>query len=221
MADKYIKSFNDLHDAVQRYGKKTIIYRGVKKVSHRLIPDVGRYDAFESSTIEKAEKHMLRLFKERAVPHLSFRPRNDWEWLAIARHHGLPTRLLDWTRNPLVAAYFAVEKKYDGDSVVYAYHSQEFILTTKYKSPFDVDHIGKFIPSHLTTRITAQVGVFTIHPKPNEPFKSSAIDRLIIKSTVREVLKWTLYKYGIHRGSLFPDLDGVARHIKWLRTETY
>ena len=90
---------------------------------------------------------------------LSFRPQNEWEWLAIARHHGLPTRLLDWTRNPLVAAYFAVEKQHDGDSVVYAYHNERMIETDRYPDPFDRKKVGKFVPTHVTRRITAQVGV--------------------------------------------------------------
>ena len=221
MTDRIISSFDDLHKVVVGYGKKTVIYRGVTKISHALIPDVGRYTKFNPSNIESNEKKILGVFKEQAMPHLSFRPRTDWEWLAIARHHGLPTRLLDWSRNPLIGAYFAVEKEHDGDSVVYAYRSNIHIRTDKIKKPFDVDHVGRFVPTHVTRRITAQVGVFTIHPRPKEAFVSPDVDRLIIESKARKDLKRTLYKYGIHRASLFPDLDGLAAHIKWMKTEIY
>ena len=221
MSDKMISSFDDLHKVVQSYGTDTVIYRGVTKDSHELIPDIGRYDGISSSKIEREEKRILRMFKEQAVPYLRFIPRTEWEWLAIARHHGLPTRLLDWSRNSLVGAYFAVEKKHKGDSVVYAYHSEKYIRTDKKLDPFAIDHVGKFIPTHITPRITAQVGVFTIHPEPKSPFKSSDVDRLIIRSSAREKLKWILYRYGIHRASLFPDLDGLAWHLKWLRTDIY
>lgn len=136
MADKYISSFVDLHQAVESYGKETVIYRGLKTLDYDLIPDVGRYAKFNSSNIEKHEKTILQLFKQQAIPYLTFQPRDDWDWLAIARHRGLPTRLLDWSRNPLVAAYFAVEQKYDGDSVVYAFSRCPSIETTKDKSPF-------------------------------------------------------------------------------------
>jgi hypothetical protein len=121
----------------------------------------------------------------------------------------------------LAGAYFAVEKASEGDSVLYAFKSSSFINTDNNPDPFDVDHVGKFIPTHVTPCITAQVGVFTIHPNPKTRFKSGEVDRLIIKKPARKDLKWTLDKYGIHRASLFPDLDGLALHIKWLRTEIY
>jgi hypothetical protein len=222
MADQIIKSFDDLHAAVQRYQGKTIIYRGVTKLSYKLIPDIGRHSAIGSSSLEKEEGTILRLFKEQAFPYLSFQPETDWDWLAIARHHGLPTRLLDWSRNPLVAAYFAVEEQSNEDSAIYAYRSETFIRTDKSSNPFERKTVGKFIPKHVSGRISAQVGVFTIHPTPGEAFESPGdIDRLILRADCREDLKWILYRYGIHRASLFPDLDGLAAHIKWLRTDIY
>ncbi len=55
------------------------------------------------------ELKMLRHFQEAARPWTADRPDSDIQWLMLAQHHGLPTRLLDWTSNPLVALYFAVD----------------------------------------------------------------------------------------------------------------
>ena len=216
-----VKTFEELHAVVQSYEEQKRIFRGVTSVSYSLIPKLGRYKSFRNSNIQRAERTMLRLFKEQAVPYLSFDPKNDWDWLAIAQHHGLPTRLLDWTRNPLVAAYFAVEKPGNQDSLIYAFDLPTYIRTDLLLDPFKRDRVGKFIPRHITPRITAQSGVFTIHPKPAEPFNSNNIDRIIIKRAFRKNLKHMLYRYGIHRASMFPGTDGLAKHIEWLRTDIY
>jgi FRG domain len=215
-----IKSFEDFHIAIEKHSGRTFIYRGVSSTTHKLIPKLGRC-GIEPAKISAEETRMLRLFREQAVPYLTFIPQNNWDWLALAQHHGLPTRLLDWTRNPLVAAYFAVEHKVDGDSLVYAYPNDRYIVTTKVTDPFKHNKVGKFIPRHITNRITAQTGLFTIHPNPTEPFESSEIEHFIIKNEFRKKLKPILYRYGIHRGSLFPSLDGLADHIKWERTNAF
>jgi len=91
----------------------------------------------------------------------------------------------------------------------------------KNPEPYDVEKVGRFIPPHLTQRIIAQSGIFTIHPNPKESFESDSIDKLIIKNNFRKKLKHILYQYGIHRYSLFPDLDGLAKFIQWSRTDEY
>jgi hypothetical protein len=224
MKDKRIDSFGTLHDAIQEYGRKTILFRGVKDINYELVPKVGRYNKFKQLTIEKFEKEertMLRLFRESAWPTLSNIKSTDWEILALAQHHGLPTRLLDWTRNPLVAAYFAVEKYHSDDSLIYAYHHRTFIDINRNPDPFKIKTLSRFIPNHITPRITAQVGLFTVHPDPRIPLKSDEIQRLIIPNSFRKELKRILYNYGIHRASLFPDLDGLSKHISWLCTDEY
>tara|TARA_B100002003_G_scaffold118025_1_gene108880 strand:+ start:493 stop:1260 length:768 start_codon:yes stop_codon:yes gene_type:complete len=200
---------------------------GIKLTYVSCVPDkCGRYITDGSlklitGDLEKNEQRMLRLFKEQAVPYLTFRPANNWEWLAIAQHHGLPTRLLDWTRNPLVATFFAVEQEYSGDSLIYCFKHDKYIITDKIKNPFERTTVGKFIPSHVTTRITAQTGLFTIHPNPKEIYQSKSIDTIRIKKEFRKDLKKTLNSYGIHKASLFPDLDGLAKHITWLGSKIY
>lgn len=220
MREHKIKSFGELHGIVEKHLGQSFIYRGVSSTSHKLIPKLGRC-RFKSSNITKPERTMFRLFKEQAVPYLTFVPQDDWDWLALAQHHGLPTRLLDWTRNPLVAAYFAVENERIGDSVIYAYRSNTYIVTGRFKSPFAKKEVGKFIPRHINPRITAQVGVFTVHPNPQEPFQSDEIERIIIEQNFKKDLKCILYNYGIHRASLFPGMDGLSKHIEWTRTKAY
>jgi hypothetical protein len=218
MNDTEIKSFTDIHEIVEGYGTKTIIYRGIKSKSFPLTPKIGRIIPMISDK-KKNEIKILDLFKERALPYLEYIPSSDWDWLAIGQHHGLPTRLLDWTRNPLVACYFAVEEECEDDSAIYAYHDPHHITIEEYSNPFEYSEVGKFIPRHITPRIAVQSALFTIHSNPYEPFDSDKLQKIIIPNKIRLDLKRTLGNYGIDRSSLFPGLDGLAKNIEWLRSK--
>jgi hypothetical protein len=222
MQEVPINSFEELHNAIMSYGRKTIAYRGVRNSSYELIPKIGRVNFLDTSIIfERQEQRVLEYFKARSIPFIQTQCENLWDWLALAQHHGLPTRLLDWTLNPLVAAYFAVEKEHDGNSVIYAYKIRKYLNLELNPDPFKVDNISIFIPKHITQRITVQSGLFTIHPNPTEPMDSTDLVKYIVPHDFRRELKFILYRYGITKASLFPGLDSLAEHIEWLRTVKY
>ncbi|HRZ13558.1 MAG TPA: FRG domain-containing protein [Kiritimatiellia bacterium] len=216
-----VTTFREFHHEVFKIDNRDEIYRGVRCCDYRLIPKLGRIDQFARGALESSERQMLKLFQNQALPYLNTVPDNLWEWLALAQHHGLPTRLLDWTRNPLVAAWYAVERSHDGDSMLYCYENRNIVDIGRHRNPFKIKEVVKFIPRHLTNRITVQTGLFTCHPRPRDEFSPASMRKIIIAKEFRRELKNILWKYGVHRFSLFPDLDGLCRHIQWLRTITH
>lgn len=111
-----IKSLGDLVDRVTpaepdvETGRRRDggVYRGAADAGWPLLTSLdqlGGLDApFSKSDLEE---HILRNFIRYSRPYLTAAPVNDWELLVLAQHHGLPTRLLDWSYSPLVAAHFA------------------------------------------------------------------------------------------------------------------
>ena len=88
--------------------RDTAIYRGVANSDSRLLTSLDRLGGIDPAhTKAHLEEHLLRNFIRYGKPFLPENRENLWEIMVIAEHHGLPTRLLDWTHSPLVAAHFA------------------------------------------------------------------------------------------------------------------
>src|ERR1041385_59842 len=220
MKEIEIHTFSEFHEVIDHYDARNVIYRGMKSADFPLIPKIGRVIPPDSAkSKEWNEQEILRLFKQQALPYLDFMPESDWDWLTLGQQYGLPTRLLDWTANPLVACYFAVEEPSDDNSVIYAYDNDSYIVVEKHPDPFKYHNVGKFPPRHLTRRITTQGGLFTIHPNPWQRFESEDMQKIVIPREIRSTLKKTLNKYGVDQYSLFPGLDSLAAHIEWLQSK--
>jgi len=142
----------------------TVLYRGHGAQSFELKPKVGRVKPPEDSGRKTVnEPLMLELFRRQSPDRIDITTQTDWELLAIAQHHGMATRLLDWTRNPLAALYFAVNKQCetrnkDGsprneDAEIVAWRSTKVDLTIKMpKDPFGISRVIKYVPRITTPR---------------------------------------------------------------------
>lgn len=87
--------------------RDTGVYRGSSDATSPLFTTLDRLGSPPHAKRD-LEEHVLRNFIRYSRPHLDqARPHNDWEMLITAQHHGVPTRLLDWTYSPLIAAFFA------------------------------------------------------------------------------------------------------------------
>ena len=94
--------------AVER-GNNQRLFRGVRQENFKLVPKVGRPRFRDRKHNLEDEKEALERFRRAARPHIAYDPPSLLAWMSIAQHHGLPTRLLDWTESPFIALYFAVQ----------------------------------------------------------------------------------------------------------------
>lgn len=296
--DAYLKV---IHEEFPRTNGDRLYYRGQGKraeESFDLKPSVARYPHLEKLSLaerEHKEAEVLETFSNHLLTYVQHRPQTAWEELAIAQHHGLPTRFMDWTTNPLVALYFATrqtEKDKDGapvDSAVYVLISnpkryadlkrrqtvqvmpvsdaatesahttttedaysdfdvisdeqpesdissvlhpagrswidelatdddKEILSAQSLPSPFNIAENIIYDPPHVSPRIRAQDGVLLACWQPMQPLDEKDYLEIVIKQSAHEDIRRRLDQYGVFDKQLFPDLDGIA---KWLKYRAY
>ena len=200
-AVRSVGEFLDRVTAIKSRWSATTWYRGQSNsAAHKLLPTIGRAYEYNGRSVQfdrNQEWQLLHRFRRRAFPYVGS-VMNEWEAMFLARHHSLPTRLLDWTRNPLVALYFAssANQQLDGDvwSIVRfddRRHDLDVLALArrqvKSHGPIHLygalrredqaatrtmDAVKILHPFYNSPRLVSQDGVFTLHSRPNRPLDS-------------------------------------------------
>jgi hypothetical protein len=219
-----------LHNPATRW-----VYRGQSSVLWPLLPKAGRLEYFLKATDYWAERGesssdlgRFDEWRKNAIAYFENLPENDFECLAFAQHYGLATRLLDWTENPLVALYFAVEEHSDTDGAVFCYY-QGAIVVPEEATFARLKQVALYKPRPFDRRILSQSGVFTYHPDPQKPleakpmtdknneFAPDGLDLVTIRvdAKLKPIFQRQLSEIGISRKTLFPDLEGLSEFVNW------
>lgn len=235
----FLDVWKEILDEVDSFSKKNhgiIWYRGINSVDYKL--DSGLFRLQISDDVRdyiSLEEQMCIYFKSLGA--LLHCEEESWRLLYTMQHHGVKTRLLDWTESFAVALYFAISNwNGHGKAVIWMLNPLKLNLESTGKEeillPSKMDYRDMFQnPSQRTIaiypiknnlRITAQHGVFTVQGNSllsiEDEFESSLIDKGKMKKIelpieVREDAICYLRHNGINYFSLFPDLDGLAKHI--------
>ena len=194
--DRTIRKIGDLLKVLddQLEDNSSVWFRGQSDSTWKLIPGLVRQGATPAD-----ESMLIKRFKQNAVPHLQSNPSTEWEWLFLMQHHGLRTRLLDWTESPLVGLFFAVDdpdfRKKDAtlwciDPIALNYNANISFENRSEIPAFDYDRIlNNYLPTTMererqsillpiaaiasrnSPRIAAQLGTFTINHRGSTPIE--------------------------------------------------
>ena len=218
-------------------------FRGERDERWPLYSSLSRY--LRAFTVDRRawpeqESRILRVFKRKAHQFVDQPPdaNDDFQWLALMQHHGAPTRLIDFTWSPYVAAFFALERTV-ADGVVWAMNKTR-IDRSRPPQPVRTDPrvpgnfsryflkgTRRFIwmgePHTMNSRLIAQSGTFAVPGVLDLPVEEILSDRdqdnilakIVLTNVVREVAMRELYRMNITYATLFPDLDGLAKSLAY------
>lgn len=194
---------------------ETLFYRGQASTEFKLIPSIGRFGKEgQEQILLQYEREIFEDFKRKYSMYTDVRPKNDMEFLFLAQHYGLPTRLLDWTYNPLIALYFACCSEMNKDGVVY--QSYPFSHMVYDPAKHDVLAFGDFtflVPNLTDVRYKNQNGLFVLYPEPWRDNFTYLSAKFIIPAASKANIMNKLSKIGVNQAFIMPSLDSLCKDI--------
>ena len=207
-------------------------------LSRKLLPCLDEEDhiAIESKALARFQEQAHLQIEASLLPKRDDLPR----WWAILQHHGAPTRLLDWTKSPFVALYFAVIDRPEQDGGIWWFNVGALMEQMDERSSFEkkIDNagFGDYFQAlkgprilfpldcyQKSQRMIVQQGAFTvcrnIMGDHGEIISEalSGIDRahnlLVIPKEKKAELLRKLELFNITANSLFPGIDGLGRSV--------
>lgn len=233
-------------ETIGEFNSEQAFWRGHGNAEWLLIPHVFRSDPEHPEVPKYDECALIGNFQVRAPTRSHTKtpePDDYFGWLFLAQHYGLPTRLLDWTENPLVALYFAVlEQDEASDGCIWALwprqlnatfgaafgsiQIQDPTFTELVKPAFVVgSECNQVILAtdgrEIDLRMLVQIGRFTLHSYhsaieylPNSP---SWLRRYVVPGEHKRKIRAQLAAMGIKQSNLFPDLTNLAAELRGMR----
>jgi len=220
-----VKSLGDFEKWVSNVKRKSTmtIFRG-QRIYYPLLPSISRGGCL----IRVQERKLIELFKKEARDCLHTVPESDWDWLVVAQHHGLPTRLLDWSSDPYISLYFALEKSEEKGSkpeVWVLNPEKKDIIDPEKGLPFSGTRTKVFNTEFCIPRVRAQSGCFTSFkfsshesmefvPLEKNIRLKDRLERVVILPSSAAQMKLELEAMGYQSERIYPDINKVARAIK-------
>lgn len=215
MSQYTIGSVLDLHVVFSRFNSEEgagFWFRGQADKKWDLLPSAAR----RNGMLLGWDLDLLREWSNRAIAYDTL-PEELFEKMALAQHHGLMTRLLDWSKNPLVACFFAVCSEDNKDGAIYILNASSIRAARKDDNN---EGVYTYIPRHISPRLINQGGLFTVHIPPRALFpinpciknaNETNVRKLIIPKELKKEVSNMLDEYGISEVSIFPDLGGLSK----------
>ncbi len=195
--------FENTWNADIRRFRSNFVYRGMSWAGDDLRTGLMKL----GGNIREVEYHMLRNFKKYARQD-AVREDSEWNWLSVAQHHGIPTRLLDWSYSPYVSLHFATTEldKYDRDGVIWCVNYVE---------------VHRLLPKRLRDALSQErSNAFTVEMLERAAPSLSALEKLCRRDFAVFLEPPSLDQRIVNQFSIFAMMSSpLARLDEWLKKE--